>query len=694
MAQRTNTVYYFRGTVSELNESGNFLSFGIGINSQSYGTSAEPAPFYIAENTASFSSAMIEWFYKDAGSSTGITDPQIHFKMRDGAGSYPSIYKNTWQPAASMSLDTGDHQSAHIIQGGVNVDSSFTLHGFLNTSYSFGSNVPYYITASYGSNTNTSGFCSKLITTYEYDDSNLVWATKTVRIPIESDDDRLSASFVLNGGTGAIPALDSYLPEVSKSYKEIALELMCNDCGANATSFDASLRIDAAGETFIFSTLSKILNTANYWYAVYKFNTASFNTTIPHDLYLKSSTTNRFSNTCGILNVTYTYKASESTIIMNSCMYNMTDASQNGIRNLSSLYHTQSYATKFLISEPAPITVKHVGTVLYTKYAVSTALSIGVTSDSGSTTPSNYYTITAGSVQAGDGVLITVPPTSSFGNWGRGYNTIQTRLVNMGGNPIAVVGYHIVNYTSRKSTQGVGAHQHTIEHLLTSQQNALHSYAAEQFPETYIIPESDYYINSAFIKAFNRSSETKGSGRLYVSDRSHSMSYGVNSMPIYDSQYYETDGEAGNRFDIISLDAGINRYPYKYNVSKLNLNTTNTYIYDFAGSTTQIGTKMFVTYGSITFPVSGTITNYTGNGQVPIDIFDYETKEHLYSSTASSGGIFNTKWIDSTRNLIVIANNSGSLKGSNIIPAGSSSFSIDFSTGTAESSEHSFTFIG
>jgi hypothetical protein len=59
-----------------------------------------------------------------------------------------------------------------------------------------------------------------------------------------------------------------------------------------------------------------------------------------------------------------------------------------------------------------------------------------------------------------------------------------------------------------------------------------------------------------------------------------------------------------------------------------------------------------VTYHSITFTGTKSITGYTGTGALPVKIHDYTSGELLYEVTAAVGGVYTYKVYDNTRQLI------------------------------------------
>lgn len=92
----------------------------------------------------------------------------------------------------------------------------------------------------------TANHSAKLLITYEFDDASATTRTRTVRIPLESSTAQLTATLA-NIGTNQIPALDTFLPEATKTYKSVMLEASFND-GGNATT-DFSLGIALTGGT-------------------------------------------------------------------------------------------------------------------------------------------------------------------------------------------------------------------------------------------------------------------------------------------------------------------------------------------------------------------------------------------------------------------------------------------------------------
>ncbi len=119
----------------------------------------------------------------------------------------------------------------------------------------------YYV---YGTATTTgwSNASAKLILTYEYDDTAHSTRVKTVRIPIESINARLTTSYAeicQGSAVNQIPALTHattpFLPEASVTIRQAFLELWGSTMPNSTTDGTLTLKLDSAGSTYAYNTI-------------------------------------------------------------------------------------------------------------------------------------------------------------------------------------------------------------------------------------------------------------------------------------------------------------------------------------------------------------------------------------------------------------------------------------------------------
>jgi hypothetical protein len=103
----------------------------------------------------------------------------------------------------------------------------------------------------------TAGHSVKLIITYRYDDTGQTTRVKTVRIPLGSYTAALTNTLA-NLGTNRIPALDTFLPEAGKVYRNIWFEISANSAIASTTTTTLQFRFRGRNSYSNISSGSKL----------------------------------------------------------------------------------------------------------------------------------------------------------------------------------------------------------------------------------------------------------------------------------------------------------------------------------------------------------------------------------------------------------------------------------------------------
>ena len=201
-----------------------------------------------------------------------------------------------------------------------NVSDAVDLDVTANFNANFGAGTSQTFVGSVAVSTTTAdainGITLKLIITYEFDGTAQNIRTKTVRIPIHSGIGNLTTSQFEIGTDGTnpapanqIPALDTFLPEASKTYRQIWLEIVSQTGGGGAvTSFSYYIQIDAVAEVqreVINNTLSTYLVRKDAYDI-----TALIATSSAHALKLRTDLAARGTFVGATLCVTYEYSIS------------------------------------------------------------------------------------------------------------------------------------------------------------------------------------------------------------------------------------------------------------------------------------------------------------------------------------------------------------------------------------------------
>lgn len=505
--------------------------------------------------------------------------------------------------------------------------------------------------------TNVNNITAKLVITYEYDDSGLSTAVKTIRLPLQSHHVLLTGSAVEFGTTGGttnapanqIPALDTFLPESNKSIKSVWIEFFGNDGGAAVTNFNAVYQLDALG-TSTRATLNQALNTGTYFYDIWLMRYIDsggsqqqpygIDTSIVHAVKAYSSLTSRFDTFGGILYVTYTYDAS-STRVMNELILPL-DTNPGYVAS-TAVGDCNNPIRKFYIEEPGTITLVQSGVVLSIQSPGGATFNLLAGSQT-----ARPYTLTS-LVNSGGQSLVHRFDHNSGLSIARGTNTLSLKMYT---SVVAVantlVGFVILNYTSDVASAGEGAHNHSTSwHLanqITSGAALLLTEIATANQRTPIIPESDYKLSGVLYQLYLRF--TGATNGISLHAERLSGEFNAEGWEILDAWTYTNDGElsmysymaaALEDFDVDSKHSG-----------KLNIETARKYRLH----TTISGyfyLRLWITYCAITFTVSGTVSGYTGDGSgITVDVMNSVTKEVLATVTTSAGGTYSTTIFDNT----------------------------------------------
>jgi hypothetical protein len=174
---------------------------------------------------------------------------------------------------------------------------------------------------------NINNITLKLVVTYEYNAREAVATRlKTIRIPIQSQSTTLTNSqqeLGVDGNAPAptkqIPALDTFLPENSKVYDAIYLELFAQNNGITTTDFTPYVQIDAVAEVALATIQQSVFNTAMTWQTIY--DLTGLDTSVAHTLSMRtdfagSGATGRLCCPGGFLVVTYEYNPATTTSVM------------------------------------------------------------------------------------------------------------------------------------------------------------------------------------------------------------------------------------------------------------------------------------------------------------------------------------------------------------------------------------------
>ena len=484
---------------------------------------------------------------------------------------------------------------------------------------------------------------ARLYITYEYDDAAQTTRVKTVRIPLESPTAALSA-VLTEIGTNQVPNLDSFLPEASKSYKDIFFEFSANDASGAVTDFNLALALDAEAEVQTGS-LEQALTSATFFRYIWK--RTDMTTNAAHAFKARSTVATRFSFPTIVLVVTYEYDHSASTSLMNSIIIPWDLA---GVIP-GSAAGPKRFERTFFIQEPTTITLAQSG-ILYSFNANTSANPVIAVGDQADRT----YTHSLGSLACGQYCLMHRIDSGAATGAGitiaRGLNTIVIDVfastANIHSNASGLI---YLNYTSGKHASGSGVHAHTTfwfgqGYTADTRVHELTAFAPN-------IPETNWHAVATGFVCSIISQAAADMGIVVEAEVKAGEESEDGWMPLYQDSY---ESAAENAVTTIYVRAReqFKRYTGDPDTDRLEMETTRQYRV-YAGVAPWLsGFYMLLTYHAITYTFSGNVTG-SGGGTVNIDIYRSDTDEKVGSTSRVGNGSYSFTWYDDTINLFAEA---------------------------------------
>lgn len=527
-------------------------------------------------------------------------------------------------------------------------------------SFVFTRDVTSYFTANFGGGTSqtcevgvqfgavvTANTSAKLIITYSYDDASATTRVKTVRLPLESTTTTLTDALA-SIGSNQIPNLDSLLPETSKVYRSIWLDISGVDAGNATTNFDLRVRLDADPETVVWVS-EQALNGSRFVRSYWNLN--SMTTNAAHDLQARSSLTARFPSLVAVLYVTYEYDHSASTQIMNSLFLPAADEYSLAGTTLSSQRSRRRHS--LWVEEPGTITLAQSGVVLFNSGFDFMTFNVAVGAQS-----FRSYGMTAGSVESSDRPICQ--RIDSGGAQGaaltlaRGKNDIDVDwfvpVTDVGSN---ISGFMLINYISDKHTDGDGVHNHSIHCCYwTANTTGSSPQRVITAPDRQLtIPETSYFMNG-LVLAVQGMHLIAGSFGWTLLGQVETGEEPTEGWSMLSTLFRRSDAEASRWVRYAALD-NYRRWAGDPAPGRLDPETTREYRTHCTTAHTA-GAGLWATYHAITFDVTGNVAGSNG-GTVNISIHDALTHEVLGETSRVGDGPYSFTWYDNTRNVYASA---------------------------------------
>lgn len=607
---------------------------------------------YIPESSPVFLSVVVEVTVRDAFSAArNWTGWRIGIKL--GAVAFTDT---DYTPNAQS--NTSDHETFRFIH---DVTGYFTANW---SGTSMTSQVGVAFATSVADNVNN--ITAKIRITYQYDDSSGTHI-KTVRIPIQGELGFLPTSKTEIGCSGAsaapanqIPALDTFLPEGSKTIRQAWIEVFANDAGSPAaTNFNAFYEIDSAGEA-TRATLVQTNATATWFKDIWIYDTSTHSTASAHSFNARSSLASRLQCMGAVLHVTYEYDPSSATHL-NSILVVLSKGLQLDIPATTSA-SADVQGLELWVEEPTTITL------------VQSGVYIEVGSDFATTFRVFAGTQAERSYVFGNLVYSGPQPVihrcdQGTGPWSlaRGYNkvlltnyatTVQTAHVNQ------VMA--IVNYTSGRAAAGPRAHNHSTYWFGASYPtsgtlgvNRSVTAASQRWPSL----ANRYFLNNFAMQTRVRQPTAQVSGTYALKLNSGELQ-GAGYDPMF--VYFTTDTELCSMPAAVDITGQFNQTDQSS--GKMDVETARDLDIKLV-QTSMLEANYLLTHHEITFSVAGTLSSGTVGATVQA-INTYDNKI-AGSAVSTGGGAFDVTVYDSANQHYAVCESTGPLDGrsANATPA-------------------------
>lgn len=496
--------------------------------------------------------------------------------------------------------------------------------------------------------------CVTLEITYEYDDTNTT-QIKTVMIPLDANTGAMVSGSTTTYDT--IPALDTYLPEASKTYRNIHAVVMMNTSQGNNTtsSYFTAIVGSAAEQTTAYEGALASDRFVRYVYDL----TATYpDKSTTQNWRFTAEQASRFYHPQAYLVVTYEYNASTTTSVMNSVLLPMELVSPMG-GTTSSDY--QRGTRELWIQEPGTIATNRIAFFPYWTQ-VNTIAGLNMRIGTGSFVS---YDDNA-SILCGTNCAMVRNDSAATLAKGRNqlnFDVYRSDTADFGWN---ISGFWLVNYTSDKHADGTGAHNHTVFWNLRGTGTAAGGSASWDVAATApVIPESEYFITALGTRTILPVYSNAPPASLTLLVERLSGEGGIQWESAY-LDASQSDPEAGTIIAYSQIRNLFNRWAGDDADDRMDLETARRWRFlaptDTALSVSWPTIDLLITYHTIDYAIAGNITDSSG-GTVNIAAHRADSGEKIAETSRSGNGAYSMVWYDDTEDVFVEARESSSLLG-------------------------------
>ncbi len=579
--------------------------------------------------TKTFRSVVAHVTMDDIITATGGTITTKTLGLRLGAAGYTSVAN------ANAVTNSAENLSLYWAQ-------DFTSHFTTNwTGTSMTCDFQLQINQSTGTTLGMVNVCVTLDITYEYDDTSTTHI-KTVMIPLDAPDGAIPTTATTYD---TIPVLDTYLPETSKTYRNIHLVMVFNS-NLNGSTTDRTLTINVGAATVTTGNYEAALASDRLHRYVWDLTSAYPSTAATQTFQLSMPAISNGNHPQVYLVVTYEFNASTTTSVMNSVQLPMDISSPMG----TSAAIWQRASRELWIQEPATITTNRIAYYLYfNNIAAIAGLNVRIGTGSFVTKTDNTANL------CGANAMMELNNTAF--TLARGRNTLTfdvytTDTADLGQN---LSGFWLVNYTSGKATDGVGAHNHTVNYGIVQMGTGAAAQSTITTTMAPIIPETNYFITAIGLEATVMSTgNSMGSPKILI-ERLASGEGGL-EWEIGYVDPIQTDPEVGWFPLWAQVRSLFNRWNGDFDSTRMNIESSRRFRFVSTGQSAAISPFFrmgwIITYHTITYTVSGNVTNSNG-GTVTLSLHRQTSGERVRQTTRTGNGSYSFVWYDNTEPVYV-----------------------------------------
>lgn len=621
----------------------------------------------VAETTSrAFLSAYVEVRFRDVfTAATSVTGIRIGIKL--GAVAFDDL------DITNAQGNSGDHEELIFRRD---------VTSYVNTNFGAATTQTCQVgvAVSTSAAANVTNINALLVLVYEFDDASATTRTKSIPIAIQSHHTTLTTSHVEVGTTGGvsnapanqIPALDTFLDETSKTYCDAWIEVMSNDmAGASTTDFTVFYQVDATTEVQR-ATLEQGLASSVHYHDIWTYPTGTHATNAAHAFKARADLTTRMQNLGGVLWVTYTYAASSTTVVNSRMLgwYQVDDGQTLWLNGDGNAANADVFRVNVDIQEPGTITLKQAAIVgmLVTNATSNALIVVGSQSERTYNVPSNVPYV-------GPVPFVHRPDHNSGWTLARGKQVLSFKLRQSTEARLTFQGYVLLTYSSSVAANGVSAHSKTTSWIVgeTNSTATTTRDIASGTPRTPKINSTAYVIANGLAELAVRNNAATQVATIRAKQQSgewDATGWMVNSGNNV------SQGEFATNYFFMRLGHWFN----ENNVVTGKANVETARAWRIEAPVAAVSSLVeHITYHTITYAVSGTLSGFVGDGSgISVDVMRTDTDEKIATATSAVGGTFSAVVYDDTTNYYVVAREDATHKGrSNDIAVPGTTFDIN-----------------